>query len=167
MGVGNPGRETGRPQPIVITIAARPSSAASRVRRRSCRQPSGDNTNATAPIGKAPARTSPSTSAKSWPPGLAGGVAVVEARQTAGLGDAGGVGLGLGGGGGGGATDGVGRGAAEAGGGGAVDGVGRGEGLGDGDGGGGGGATIVYGAAGEVPFGSAAPAAVRTVTKML
>src|SRR5712691_4465179 len=101
-----------------MTIAARPSNAASRARRRSRRQPSGDKTNATAPIGNAPARTSPTTSAKSWPPGLAGGVVVVETRQTAGLGDGGAAVLGLGGGGGGGAIDGVGTGAVEAGGGG-------------------------------------------------
>ena len=138
-----------------MTIAARPRSAASRAKRRPRRQPSGDNTKATAPIGNAPARTSPTTSAKSWPRGLAGGAVVVETRQTAGLGDAGAIGLGLaGGGGGGGAIDGVGRGATDAGGGGAVDGVGEGDGLGDGlgegdgvgdgDGGGGGGGSMTY-----------------------
>ncbi len=135
-----------------MTIAARPSNAASRARRRSRRQPSGDKTNETAPIGNAPARTSPTTSAKSWPPGLAGGVVVVETRQTAGLGDVGAAVLGLGGGGGGGAIDGVGTGAVEAGGGGGGvgegeglgDGLGEGDGVGDGDGGGGGGGSMMY-----------------------
>src|SRR5712691_2431478 len=151
-----------------MTSAARPIMAASRARRRSRRHASGDNTNATAPIGNAPARTSPNTNAMSWPPGFAGGASVVETRQAAGLGVAGAAALGLGGGGGGGgggATDGVGSGAVEAGGGGgaAVD---AGEGDGVGEGGGGGGEVTVYGVL-AAPLGAGAPVASNTSRRIL